>query len=442
MAAIELWLNCSKHTTEGLRGRNLIPELIASLDTLYNALTLNDQEFIELRSSGNFWTKCLAKCLKNLESKSKVRSNTVLRQLLPRQENQASAQAKRLHLSKSELSCVTVGCPFSPNCPATHCSNVYRLQHSDMCHKPLQLITNNRKAMTRGTKSKCTFLSQSTAPVQPPVGPEPITTPVLEPIVAPVVAPVPNTKPSVSLPYPSRRDNEKSQSASPSRVCIFGGRQKFARHIANELDVEENRSLKSLGSPDHCVPKKEGMTVGSETEENELITTRLDMDGEVAHECGLTLVDRANVKENFTRDEMPQKSIQFVKSLTCGGIGSLWDRVPSSRGNKYILVQSTICQNGIVADKRFPTQFCKGHAVISELLTVYPPLITHKQVAQVEVQSWLEKESLKGQLGENRASWHAIFRSSLRTKPTGLKASKLRSCNYGVIPKVQLMNSK
>ncbi|GJR75644.1 reverse transcriptase domain-containing protein, partial [Tanacetum coccineum] len=51
--------------------------------------------------------------------------------------------------------------------------------------------------------------SQSTAPVQPPVGPEPITTPVLEPIVAPVVAPVPNTKPSVSLPYPSRRDNEK-----------------------------------------------------------------------------------------------------------------------------------------------------------------------------------------------------------------------------------------
>ncbi|GJT97943.1 hypothetical protein Tco_1093461 [Tanacetum coccineum] len=53
--------------------------------------------------------------------------------------------------------------------------------------------------------------SQSTAPVQPPVGPEPITTPVLEPIVAPVVAPVPNTKPTVSLPYPSRRDNEKSR---------------------------------------------------------------------------------------------------------------------------------------------------------------------------------------------------------------------------------------
>ncbi|GJX63129.1 reverse transcriptase domain-containing protein [Tanacetum coccineum] len=63
--------------------------------------------------------------------------------------------------------------------------------------------------------------SQSTAPVQPPVGPEPITTPVLEPIVAPVVAPVPNTKPSVSLPYPSRRDNEKSRNQANEQIDKF-----------------------------------------------------------------------------------------------------------------------------------------------------------------------------------------------------------------------------
>ncbi|GKC97469.1 hypothetical protein Tco_1167744 [Tanacetum coccineum] len=59
--------------------------------------------------------------------------------------------------------------------------------------------------------------SQSTAPVQPPVGPEPITTPVLEPIVAPV----PNTKPSVSLPYPSRRDNEKSRNQANEQIDKF-----------------------------------------------------------------------------------------------------------------------------------------------------------------------------------------------------------------------------
>ncbi|GJR17772.1 reverse transcriptase domain-containing protein [Tanacetum coccineum] len=63
--------------------------------------------------------------------------------------------------------------------------------------------------------------SLRTAPVQPPVGPEPITTPVFEPTVAPVVAPVPNTKPSVSLPYPSRRDNEKSRNQANEQIDKF-----------------------------------------------------------------------------------------------------------------------------------------------------------------------------------------------------------------------------
>ncbi|GKF92291.1 reverse transcriptase domain-containing protein [Tanacetum coccineum] len=50
---------------------------------------------------------------------------------------------------------------------------------------------------------------------------EPITTPVLEPIVAPVVAPVPNTKPTVSLPYPSRRANEKSRNQATEQIDKF-----------------------------------------------------------------------------------------------------------------------------------------------------------------------------------------------------------------------------
>ncbi|GJV40163.1 hypothetical protein Tco_1418603 [Tanacetum coccineum] len=44
---------------------------------------------------------------------------------------------------------------------------------------------------------------------------------VLEPIVAPVVAPVPNTKPTVSLPYPSRRDNEKSRNQANEQIDKF-----------------------------------------------------------------------------------------------------------------------------------------------------------------------------------------------------------------------------
>ncbi|GJZ54746.1 hypothetical protein Tco_0609939 [Tanacetum coccineum] len=54
----------------------------------------------------------------------------------------------------------------------------------------------------------------STEDVQPPVVQIQSRNPNLEPIVAPVVAPVPNTKPTVSLPYPSRRDNEKSPNSS------------------------------------------------------------------------------------------------------------------------------------------------------------------------------------------------------------------------------------
>ncbi|GJU99645.1 reverse transcriptase domain-containing protein [Tanacetum coccineum] len=78
------------------------------------------------------------------------------------------------------------------------------------------------EANTRGTKDQVQpFCSHSTAPVQPPVGPEPITTPVLEPNVAPVVAPVPNTKPTVSLPYPSRRDNEKSRNQANEQIDKF-----------------------------------------------------------------------------------------------------------------------------------------------------------------------------------------------------------------------------
>nr|GFD19525.1 reverse transcriptase domain-containing protein [Tanacetum cinerariifolium] len=57
---------------------------------------------------------------------------------------------------------------------------------------------------TEVTKDKVkTSSSQSTAPVQPTV----TQTPVFDPVVAPVSASMPNLKPSI--PYPSRRDNER-----------------------------------------------------------------------------------------------------------------------------------------------------------------------------------------------------------------------------------------
>nr|GFC35095.1 hypothetical protein [Tanacetum cinerariifolium]GFC71832.1 hypothetical protein [Tanacetum cinerariifolium] len=69
-------------------------------------------------------------------------------------------------------------------------------------------VTNPKEDLkgTEATKYQVqTPSSQSTAHVQPPVTQS--ETPVSEPIAAPVSAPMPNLKPSI--PYPSRRDNER-----------------------------------------------------------------------------------------------------------------------------------------------------------------------------------------------------------------------------------------
>nr|GFC55303.1 hypothetical protein [Tanacetum cinerariifolium] len=64
------------------------------------------------------------------------------------------------------------------------------------------------KQRTKVTKDQGqTPSSQDTAPVQPSVIQSESQVPIFEPVVAPVGAPMPNLKPSI--PYPSRRDNEK-----------------------------------------------------------------------------------------------------------------------------------------------------------------------------------------------------------------------------------------
>nr|GFB83656.1 reverse transcriptase domain-containing protein [Tanacetum cinerariifolium] len=61
--------------------------------------------------------------------------------------------------------------------------------------------------------------SQSIAPVQPPVVQSETQTPVSEPVVAPVSAPMPNLKPSI--PYPSRRDNERRRDQANEQIEKF-----------------------------------------------------------------------------------------------------------------------------------------------------------------------------------------------------------------------------
>nr|GEW05468.1 reverse transcriptase domain-containing protein [Tanacetum cinerariifolium] len=61
--------------------------------------------------------------------------------------------------------------------------------------------------------------SQSTAPVQPPDIQSETQTSVLEPVVAPVSVPMPNVK--SSIPYPSRRDNERRRDQANEQIVKF-----------------------------------------------------------------------------------------------------------------------------------------------------------------------------------------------------------------------------
>nr|GFC19765.1 reverse transcriptase domain-containing protein [Tanacetum cinerariifolium] len=76
------------------------------------------------------------------------------------------------------------------------------------------------KQGTKVTKDQVqTPSSQSTAPVQPSVIQSESQDPISEPVVAPVSAPMPNLKPSI--PYPSRRDNEKRRDQANEQIEKF-----------------------------------------------------------------------------------------------------------------------------------------------------------------------------------------------------------------------------
>nr|GEW41775.1 reverse transcriptase domain-containing protein [Tanacetum cinerariifolium] len=191
------------------------------LDTFFNALNVNEQDSLNSAAGGNFLDKMPHECLKIIESKSKVRQSQA-KAVIAKVSTSSSTPAissdvaelkdmvRALHLDKKnqssapahsptpalvkavEPNCVTCGGAHSyQNCPATS-ENVYQ-----------DNIQN----------------SQSTAPVQPPVVQSETQTLVSEPIVAPVIALMSNMKPSI--PYPSRRDNERRRDQANEQIKKF-----------------------------------------------------------------------------------------------------------------------------------------------------------------------------------------------------------------------------
>ncbi|GJW36333.1 hypothetical protein Tco_0059253 [Tanacetum coccineum] len=136
-----------------------------------------------------------------------------------------------------EESCVTCGGTHSyRNCLATK-GNVYRdnIQEFEVITKPPEVVLTYQDLATIPTTSsppkvverepevtKDTVLptnNGSTKDVQPPVVQVQSQVPNSEPVVIPVSAPMPNLKPSI--PYPSRRNDEKQREKANDQVEKF-----------------------------------------------------------------------------------------------------------------------------------------------------------------------------------------------------------------------------
>ncbi|GJT69289.1 hypothetical protein Tco_1028575 [Tanacetum coccineum] len=212
--------------TEGYEDAILIPEIVANNFELRHG-------FIETRWSGNFLDKMPRECLKIIESKSKVRQTRAKAVVAKTRRNQASASdSSYMHLSTAvELSCVTCAKQTSKLLISDlkMVANHIRLQFvtantastSGSGTLPGNTITNPREDL-KGITTRSGVAYQGppipTSSVVKPIPEVDNRTTLLAPVIAPVVAPVPNTKHKFSLPYPSRRDNEKSRNQANVQI--------------------------------------------------------------------------------------------------------------------------------------------------------------------------------------------------------------------------------
>nr|GEV08507.1 DNA-directed DNA polymerase [Tanacetum cinerariifolium] len=224
------------------------------LDTFYNALNVNDQDSLNSAVGGNFLDKMPRECLKIIESKSKVcqsrakavvakvstssstpsissevfKLKDMVRALLLDKKNQSSAPTSSstpAPVKAVEPNYVT--CGGSGILPSNTITNPKEdlkgiTTRSGVAYQGPTILTPSKvvKQGTEVTKDQVqTLSSQSTAPVQPPVIRSETQTLVSKPVVAPVSVLMPNLK--SSIPYPSRRDNERRRDQANEQIEKF-----------------------------------------------------------------------------------------------------------------------------------------------------------------------------------------------------------------------------
>nr|GEU42217.1 reverse transcriptase domain-containing protein [Tanacetum cinerariifolium] len=199
------------------------------LDTFYNALKVNDQDSLNSAVGGNFMDKMPSECLKIIESKSKVHQSRakavgakvstssstpaissevfelkdMVRALLLDKKNQSSVPAPSLTPAPVKA--------VDPNCVT--CGGAHSYQNW-LGTLPSNTITNPKEDLKGITTRSGVAYHGPTIPT-----PSKVVKQGTEPVVAPVSAPMPNLKPSI--PYPSRRDNERCRDQANEQIKKF-----------------------------------------------------------------------------------------------------------------------------------------------------------------------------------------------------------------------------
>nr|GEX96567.1 reverse transcriptase domain-containing protein [Tanacetum cinerariifolium] len=196
------------------------------LDTFYNALNVNDQDSLNSAAGGNFLDKMLRECLKIIESKSKVRqsrSKAVVAKVTTSSSTPAISSeivklkdlVKALLLDKKNQSSAPTS-SFTPALVKAVEPNCVTCRGSGTL--PSNTITNLKEELNGIT-------TRSGVAYQGPIIPTPskpktnvtkdqVQTPSLQ-----ISAPMPNLK--SSIPYPSRRDNERRHDQANEQIEKF-----------------------------------------------------------------------------------------------------------------------------------------------------------------------------------------------------------------------------
>nr|GEV46890.1 reverse transcriptase domain-containing protein [Tanacetum cinerariifolium] len=221
--------------TEGYEEAIVFPEITANNFELKHGLInlVQNKQFFRHDKEDRTLTSAVVAKVSTSSSTPAISSEVaevkdMVRALLLDKKNQSSAPAHSpTHAPVKAVEPNYVTCGGSGTLPSNTITNPKEelkgiTTQSGVTYQGPTIPTSSKvvKQGTAVTKDQVqTLSSQSTSPVQPSVSQSETQTPISEPVVSPVSALMPNVK--SSIPYPSRRDNERRRDQANEQIKKF-----------------------------------------------------------------------------------------------------------------------------------------------------------------------------------------------------------------------------